>query len=61
MNANKLLPRVALAKSILPPSVATCKTLSNSFNRSSGANDLSEGSSAKKASATAFWISKIAL
>lgn len=58
---NSPFPKVVRAKSMLPPSVATFKKSSKSINLFSTVLFLAEGSSEINSSATAFWISKIAL
>ena len=61
MNVNNPLPSVVLAKSMLPPSVATFRNFSKSFNLCSKVFPLTDGSTEINSSATAFWIANIAL
>ena len=61
MKVNKDFPRVERAKSILPPSVATFKNFSKSFNLCSNVFRLAVGSTDINSSAIVFCISNIAL
>ena len=61
MNVNSPFPNVVRAKSILPPSTATIRNPSKSFNLSSKVFSVTVGSTEMNSWDTASWIAKMAL